>query len=152
MDQYTLCAQAFRGFDESYAFHILKDGLGLWDYLDSIKEALANYSTKNWTTWATLKWAQLCRLSLVSRLPIRVRTQNHILQQSSFTLLHASQIQEAIEFISQQLAERMDSFEGEGSGWVFHKVISFQVNIHKHVPLKASSYVKFRLKSRTQNL
>ena len=46
MDQYTLCAQAFRGFDESYAVHILKDSLGLWDYLDSIKEALAQLFNK----------------------------------------------------------------------------------------------------------
>ena len=59
-----------------------------------------------------------------------------------FTLLHASQVQETIDFIFEELGERMYNYEGEGSGWVFDKVISFQVNIHKHVPLRASSYME----------
>ena len=121
MDQYTLCAQAFRGFDESYAFHILKDGLGLWDYLDSIKEALAQLFNKKLNDLSNIKVSATLQAEFSKPTPDQSQSTKPYFTTKPFTLLHASQIQEAIEFISQQLAERMDSFEGEGSGWVFHK-------------------------------
>ena len=61
---------------------------------------------------------------------------------SPFTLFNESQALEATKHIFEQLLRRILDYQREGSGWVFNEIIGFQVSIHKHAPLKASSYME----------
>ena len=140
--EYKLCAQAFRGYDESYEFNPSTDG-GIWSYFDSKRDALAQLLIRKLDDLQTIKVSGTLQVKYTKPTYTGVdQDTKPYFHTKPFTLLHASQVQETIDFIFEELGERMYNYEGEGSGWVFDKVISFQVNIHKHVPLRASSYME----------
>ena len=140
--EYKLCAQAFRGYDESYEFNPSTDG-GIWSYFDSKRDALAQLLIRKLNDLQTIKVSGTLQVKYTKRTYTGVdQDTKPYFHTKPFTLLHASQVQETTDFIFEELGERMYNYEGEGSGWVFDKVISFQVNIHKHVPLRASSYME----------
>ena len=140
--EYKLCAQAFRGYDESYEFNPSTDG-GIWSYFDSKRDALAQLLIRKLNDLQTIKVSGTLQVKYTKPTYTGVdQDTKPYFHTKPFTLLHASQVQETIDFIFEELGERMYNYEGEGSGWVFDKVISFQVNIHKHVPLRASSYME----------
>ena len=74
--------------------------------------------------------------------PVEELTSEPYFRSSPFTLFNESQDQEGTKHIFEQLLRRILNYTREGSGWVFNKVIGFQVSIHKHAPLKASSYME----------
>ena len=140
--EYKLCAQAFRGYDESYEFNPSTDG-GIWSYFDSKRDALAQLLIRKLNDLQTIKVSGSLQVKYTKPTYTGVdQDTKPYFHTKPFTLLHASQVQETMDFIFEELGERMYNYEGEGSGWVFDKVISFQVNIHKHVPLRASSYME----------
>ena len=74
--------------------------------------------------------------------PMEDKTAKPYFRSSPFTLFNESQAMEATKHVFEQLLRRILDYQREGSGWVFNKVIGFQVSIHKHAPLKASSYME----------
>ena len=73
--------------------------------------------------------------------PMEDITAKPYFRSSPFILFNESQDLEATKHIFEQLLRRILDYQREGSGWVFDKVIGFQVSIHKHAPLRASSYI-----------
>ena len=127
--EYKLCAQAFRGYDESYEFNPSTDG-GIWSYFDSKRDALAQLLIRKLNDLQTIKVSGTLQVKYTKRTYTGVdQDTKPYFHTKPFTLLHASQVQETTDFIFEELGERMYNYEGEGSGWVFDKVISFQVNI-----------------------
>ena len=70
----------------------------------------------------------------------------------SRAILHESDISAMVNIIVQELGEKMQTFEKEGSCWLFIEILSIYININKYNPLRASSYIDLPKKVKTLKL
>jgi hypothetical protein len=57
-------------------------------------------------------------------------------------LFQESDIDEYIKRSYDKLDKEMSEYQGKGSGWTVHKVLSLEVRINQYNPLRGSSYIK----------
>ena len=56
-------------------------------------------------------------------------------------LLAGTNIDRQLEILLQSLLHQIDSYEGDGSGWVLLSLVSLQLDLIEFIPLRASSFI-----------
>ena len=83
---------------------------------------------------------QLYKLSLAKQPAVGEYKQPYI-PSKTFTVLAEPGISDIVHNLVIDLTNGITNYEGEGSGWTFSRLLLFQVSLHKHKPLKGSSYI-----------
>ena len=63
-------------------------------------------------------------------------------QNKMHTVVHKSQIKQAVDQTINDLIRRIEDWEGQDSGWVIDEVLELFLNVAKYNPLRGSSYIE----------
>ena len=132
-------SQAFSGFDECYDFDVSMRECPI-DFLNSKKNAIGQLLRVKINEFNNIKVISSLNVEFVKPLT-GVTTQPHM-NSRTHVLFNEDEVDGTIQNIINELIQRIANYQREGSGWVFSKIISLRVSVHKHKPLKASSYME----------
>ena len=140
---YTRSANAFKGFDKVYDLRIPTDVDDPFTYLESRKKIVAQIihnellEQKNVKTNATVQ----IEFSKTTSSGENITTQPYI-PSKTHTVLAEPGIRDVVDNLVIDLTNGITNYEREGSGWTFSRLLLFQVGLHKHKPLKGSSFIE----------
>ena len=127
---------AFRGFDKSFQYDITDDSDVLnnpdWEaeFNETLKHELSLHEC--------MKFQSTWRVSLKKKDDVESKPYFNTKME---TVVDVNEIPKIFSSMKQSLKARLDSYQKEGSGWVFNQTLGLYLNVHKYDPLKASSYI-----------
>ena len=71
----------------------------------------------------------------------KIRSSSHFSTKNE-VVTEATDLIEMLEIAGERLTELLENFQKNGSGWIFEKVLHFDIHINEFKPLSGSTYIK----------
>ncbi len=139
-NQITIINRAFKSSIISYSISNINRSLfNASDFINSITDLLHTITMKYLESFNCLKinFKLHCTFSKIpeSHSIKTFNTRNRI-------FMHSSDFNEFLKSVCSEIQTKAEEFQESESGWSLEEILYLEMNIHKHNPMKASSYIK----------
>ena len=144
-DNFHVVKDAFKGFCKTYMINIKPNIIDPFEYLENIKPHMAEIILQELREKTNIKVQGSMNVEFSKTTTDGDEVKEVTIQPwfnlRSQAILHESDISGTVNTIIQDLGEKKQTFEKEGSCWLFNEILSIYININKYNPLRASSYI-----------